>query len=246
MIHKRGCCLVPTRHQVATAEHLRALPNSRISLSAPLTTDLQATMSSSKAYSGSCHCGFVQYQIRLTFPPVLERQANDSTTKSISLYKCNCSTCQKMGFFHCRPIDPQKDFILISPTSFEELGDYRTFSKTQGWHFCKNCGVRVFGVAGKWEQADIDIGKWAGAKHTEEVDELQPVLRTKATTRTRMVDGKETTKDYHYISVNAVTLEPSDEIDLRMWHEKGWIVYVDCRSRTESVRLGKPFEGGMY
>lgn len=203
-------------------------------------------MSTSVAYTGSCHCGFVQYQIRLTFPPVCDRQAADFDTKSISLYKCNCSTCQKMGFFHCRPIDPQEDFVLISPTNLDELGDYRTFAKTSGWYFCKSCGVRVFGVAAKWELADIDINKWAGTKPIEDGDELQSVLRTKATTRTRVVDGKEVTEDDHYVSINAVTLEPTDDIDLSMWHEKGWILYVDCRSRTESARFGKPFKGGMY
>ncbi|KAL1651710.1 hypothetical protein SLS61_005373 [Didymella pomorum] len=203
-------------------------------------------MSTTKGYPGSCHCGFVQYQIRLTFPPVYDRQADDFTPKSISLYKCNCSTCQKMGFFHCRPIDPQEDFILISPANLDELGDYRAFSKTQGWYFCKSCGVRVFGVAAEWEKVDIDVEKWAERKSSEEEGKFQPVLKTKATTRTRTVDGKEVTKDYHYVSINAVTLEPGDEIDLRMWHEKGWLLYVDCRSRTEGPRLGKPHEGGMY
>jgi hypothetical protein len=151
-----------------------------------------------------------------------------------------------MGFFHCRPIDPQEDFILISPANLDELGDYRAFSKTQGWYFCKSCGVRVFGVAAEWEKVDIDVEKWAERKSSEEEGKLQPVLKTKATTRTRTVDGKEVTKDYHYVSINAVTLEPGDEIDLRMWHEKGWLLYVDCRSRTEGPRLGKPHEGGMY
>jgi hypothetical protein len=151
-----------------------------------------------------------------------------------------------MGFFHCRPIDPEEDFILTSPTNLDELGDYRAFSGTQGWYFCKKCGVRVFGVAAKWEQTGMDVEKWAGTKSTEEKDELQSVLKTKSTTRTKMVDGKEIAEDYHYVSINAVTLEPSDEIDLRMWHEKGWLLYVDCRSRTEGARLGKPYQGGMY
>lgn len=206
-----------------------------------LESQSQAAMSQSKAYPGSCHCGAVQYQVRLSFPPVHDRQA-----KSIRLYKCNCTTCHKMGFFHCRPIDPSEDFILTSPTNPDKLGDYRAFSKTQGWYYCKSCGVRVFGIAAKWEQADVGVGKWAGSKAAGDDDTLQSVLRTKATTRTRVVDGKEVTQDDHYLSVNAVTLESSDEIDLRMWHEKGWVMYVDCRNRTGPPRLEKPYEGGMY
>lgn len=151
-----------------------------------------------------------------------------------------------MGFFHCRPIDPEEDFILTSPTNLDELGDYRTFSKTQGWYFCKKCGVRVFGVIANWEQANIDVEKWAGSKPTEEEDELQPVLKTRITTRARTVNGKEVKEDYHYLSVNAVTLEPSDEIDLRMWHEKGYVIYMDCRNRSGPPRLEKPYKGGMY
>ena len=150
-----------------------------------------------------------------------------------------------MGFFHCRPISPEEDFILISPTNLEELGDYRAFSKTNGWYFCKKCGVRVFGVAGKWEQTDINVEQWAGSKDTGE-GKQQPVLKTRSTTRTRNVSGEEITETYQYVSVNAVTLEPSEDIDLRMWYEKGWVLYMDCRDRKGQPRPAKPYEGGMY
>ncbi|XPT01243.1 hypothetical protein M3J09_010383 [Ascochyta lentis] len=194
-------------------------------------------MTLAKEYPGSCHCGFVQYKVRLQFPPV-----QDPRAKSIRLYKCNCSTCQRMGFFHCRPISPADDFTLISPTNIEELGDYRVNSKTNGWYFCKKCGVRVFGVGGVWEQVHPDGEGVDG----EGAETLPSVFKTKATTKTRKVDGEEVTEPYYYVSVNAVTLEPSEDIDLRKWHDNGWVFYVDTRNHTGGPRLAKPYEGGMY
>jgi hypothetical protein len=150
-----------------------------------------------------------------------------------------------MGFFHCRPISPGEDFILTSPTIVEDLGDYRVFSKNNGWYFCKKCGVRVFGMAGVWEQAEINVAEWTGG-NVEEDQKRQQVLRTRPMMRTLKMEGKEVTKPYHYLSVNAVTLEPSEDIDLRMWHDKGWIIYMDCRDRSGPPRLEKPYYGGMY
>lgn len=91
----------------------------------------------------------------------------------------------------------------------------------------------------------IDVEQWAGEKSKGDAKQ-QLVMRSKPTTRTREVNGEEVTEPYHYISVNAVTLEPSEEIDLRMWHEEGWIVYMDCRERTGKPRVEKPYDGGMY
>ncbi|KAF1850554.1 uncharacterized protein K460DRAFT_412243 [Cucurbitaria berberidis CBS 394.84] len=200
-------------------------------------------MSAHKAYPGSCHCGDVKYQIRLKFPPIMERGG-----ESIRIYKCNCTTCQKMGYFHCRPINPAEDFILTSPATIEELGDYRTFSKKQGWYFCKKCGVRIVGLGGDWERAELDVEHWAGAKEEADPGKLQQVWKTKATTITTKENGKDETKPFHYLSVNAVTLEPGEDIDLKKWHENGWIFYVenlDKKNGTQ-LRVSEPFKGGMY
>jgi hypothetical protein len=197
-----------------------------------------------KAYKGSCHCGLVQYQIRLKFPTSPKPEG-----ETISIYKCNCSTCQKMGFFHCRPITPAEDFILISPTNIKELGDYRVYTKTNGWYFCKQCGVRVFGIGAKWGKERMDVEAWGRGEKGDQGDEkdMQVVLKTMPTTKKRVVDGEEVEKPYHYVSVNAVTLEPNEDTDLKKWHENGWIMYVDCRARKEPApRFGEPFEGGMY
>lgn len=150
-----------------------------------------------------------------------------------------------MGYFHCRPIDSANDYILLSPAP-SELGEYRCFSKETGWYFCKNCGVRVLGTRGSWQQVDLDVEKWAGTKAAGEEESLQNVWVLRGDSVDMEVDGKIVTKPF-YLSVNAVTLEPSGDIDLRKWHEKGWVSYVDSRNEEElPTRLGEPHEGGMY
>ncbi|KAI8941767.1 hypothetical protein NX059_002970 [Plenodomus lindquistii] len=199
---------------------------------------------SSKAYPGSCHCGAVQYKLKLKFPPTMESLQSKDTVR---IYKCNCTTCQKMGLFHCRPITPANDFILLSPSP-SDLGDYRTGTRRQGWYFCKTCGVRVFGMAGEWEQAELDIDHWAGVKQDPDKEKAQKVWRTKAMTIKETINGEEKEELYHYLSVNAVTLEPSEDVDLKMWHEKGWVRYVGNLEEEygELFSVDTPFWGGMY
>lgn len=205
------------------------------------------TMSTSGTHHGSCHCGNVQYQIKLTFPPIPKIEA-----ESIRIYKCNCSTCHKMGMFHCRPINITDDFIMTSPSTIEELGDYRCFSKKIGWYFCKNCGVRVFGMGGEWEQVELDVEKWAGK---ESDGKLQKAWRSNPYPMEKYtatgLDGK-TTRPLHYLSVNAVTLEGGEGgVDLKEWHENGWVFYVNSRDREKTpmkskMRFGEPHDMGMY
>jgi len=57
----------------------------------------------------------------------------------------------------------------------------------------------------------------------------------------------EGTENGSYLSVNAATLEAGQEgLDLREWHEKGWIAYLDELDEVEGNRLQKPHRGGMY
>jgi len=192
-------------------------------------------MSDRKAYPGSCHCGAVRYQVKLKFPPI-----HDPTAETIRIYKCNCTTCQKMGMFHCRPINPTEDYILTSPASIEELGDYRCYEKKHGWYFCKSCGVRILGLGGSWEQVEIDVEKWAGTKVEGEEEKPQKVWKTKGDPITVEVDGKKFTRPY-YLSINAVTLEPSEDIDLRKWHDNRWLFYVENLKKDGTpLRVGEP------
>jgi hypothetical protein len=141
-------------------------------------------MSVLKACPGSCHCGKVQYQLKLKFPPDMTSMRNEDT---IRIYKCNCTVCQKMGFFHCRPITPAEDFILMSDPT--ELGEYRASTKKCAWYFCKDCGCRVVGLVGEWAEGDLDVEQWAGAKKEQDGDALRKVWKTKGKMITTEVDG---------------------------------------------------------
>lgn len=200
-------------------------------------------MSSLKTYHGSCHCGNVTYLVKLALPPTPDR-----SVEGVRIYKCNCTTCIKMGFFHCRPTRPSENYILTSPSDPKELGDYRCFSKEHGWYFCKACGVRVLGFGAEWEQVEIDVGAWSRGEEASASGEgkKQKVWKTKGEERIIRESGKEMKAPY-YLSVNAVTLEQEGDVDLKMWHEKGWIHYVECR-RDDGTgwREGEPHEGGIY
>ncbi|KAF1968146.1 hypothetical protein BU23DRAFT_558831 [Bimuria novae-zelandiae CBS 107.79] len=194
-------------------------------------------MSSTKVYSGSCHCGDITYQIRLTLPP------NDTIGfDGTRIYKCNCSTCHKMGMFHCRPSDLVNDFIVTSPSDISEVGEYRCFTKKIGWYFCKRCGVRTFGVGGGWVPTEIDVAKWAGEESGE--GKLQKVFMTEPLKSGHTgYDGK----PLHYVSVNGLTL---DGLDLIEAHDKGWVYYVENKFKKDGdypqMRFKEPFEGGCY
>ncbi|KAF2730989.1 hypothetical protein EJ04DRAFT_514901 [Polyplosphaeria fusca] len=197
-------------------------------------------MTSTNVYHGSCHCGDVKYQVRLTLPPTMD---TDRNAKTVRIYKCNCSTCQKMGFFHCRPISLTEDFIVTSPADIKDVGDYRCFRKVNGWYFCKKCGVRTFGVGGAWEQEELDVEKWAGR---ESDGKTQTVWKTKPIWyKGPDMKGNQEEREVHYVSVNAVTLETGEGgVDLRKWHEDGYLIYVDCRDFSEPSMT--PHAQGMY
>lgn len=92
-------------------------------------------------------------------------------------------------------------------------------------------------MGGSWEQVELDVEQWASTTKGSEKENLQTVWKT---------TGPSEMKPY-YLSVNAVTLEPSEDTDLRKWHENGWISY--CESRRDDgtpTRFGRPHEGGMY
>lgn len=167
------------------------------------------------------------------------------------MYKCNCSTCVKMGILHLRPINPASDFVLLSPTDpVTELGDYRCFAKKTDWYFCKNCGVRCFALGGSGETVEIDLDKWLQRVEmdTQGQENKTKVFKPKAGEWKIISEaGKEEVRPSVYLSINAVTLEPDQEgLSLKEWTEKGWIAYVDARNRTGQPRLGEPHEGGVY
>jgi hypothetical protein len=140
-----------------------------------------------------------------------------------------------MGLFHIRLINEPEDFLLLSPSNpFEGLSDYMCFDNLIHWFFCGTCGVRCFSYSGKdrGEEREVEIDG----------------VKTKVWTAKRegWASGM-TANGYDYLTVNATTIEPGQEgFDMREWHEKGWIHYLDTLGEVGEPRLGKPHEGGMY
>ncbi len=90
---------------------------------------------STKTYSGSCHCGAVRFEADIDI--------------SAGTRKCNCSHCIKARTW----------FVLVKPDALRVKSAPEATTEYQ-WvphgrpaaflhhHFCKSCGVRVFGRAG--------------------------------------------------------------------------------------------------
>lgn len=77
-------------------------------------------------YSGSCHCGAVEFEFEADFSEVME---------------CNCSHCSRKGFL--LTFVPSEQFTL--KTGADSLSTY-TFNQHVIQHrFCKRCGCQPFG-----------------------------------------------------------------------------------------------------
>ncbi|KAH8676428.1 hypothetical protein BGZ60DRAFT_504040 [Tricladium varicosporioides] len=187
-------------------------------------------------YHGSCHCGHTKYIVYLTLPPLLvdPKAANSNPTSSIRIRKCNCSTCHKMSSFHIRLMDAPNDFLLLSPLNPESggLADYTCGDGEIHFYFCPKCGVRCFTFYGESEVRELEV----------EVRGEVEMRRVWTPKREGWVEPST-----GCLNVNAATIEPGqDGFDMREWHEKKWIHYLDMKDEVGDARLGEPHNGGLY
>lgn len=83
--------------------------------------------SGEKAHVGGCHCGAVRFEARFDL--------------SKGGTRCNCTVCTKVA----------STGVVMKPDAFrllagaESLGEYRVGNSPNSRHFCKRCGIHVFG-----------------------------------------------------------------------------------------------------
>jgi len=215
-------------------------------------------------FKGSCHCGHVRYIVYIILPktnvasqssptsfPMLgsgETKAYEAFTEATkqTVFRCNCTTCHKMGSVLFLPACAYDDFLLLSPPMSEEgiaegVTNYRRVDSTNhpqtpgGFSFCNNCGVRCFAMSCGWER------KKAVLEGSEEEVEVS-------------VPKKHPHQMGGGLGVNLLTIDAwQKEFDLRKWQENGWIRYYgfldedDSKYSHRSDRIrGRPFEGGLW
>jgi hypothetical protein len=84
------------------------------------------TMTKSKTYSGSCHCGKVRFEV---------------TAAVTGASACNCSICGRRGWL-MTSVEPEA-FKLLSGEGAQT--DYQFGRKTMHHLFCSTCGVSSYG-----------------------------------------------------------------------------------------------------
>ena len=79
-----------------------------------------------KEYFGGCHCGEIKYKF--------------VASKSVEIWKCNCSICTIQDYEHL--FIRHNDFKVIKGTKL--ITKYSFGTKTAEHLFCKNCGIKSF------------------------------------------------------------------------------------------------------
>jgi len=77
-----------------------------------------------RPYSLSCHCGSIRIEV---------------DAELTGLHECNCSTCGRAGFLHCKV--PVEAVRLV--TEKQRLSTYVWRDVTGGHHFCPTCGTAM-------------------------------------------------------------------------------------------------------
>ncbi len=77
-----------------------------------------------ETYSGQCHCGTVQFEVRLTAPITNAK-------------RCNCSLCRRKGAL--MTMIPKTDLTVVRGE--DNLSLYQWNTKIARHYFCKTCGI---------------------------------------------------------------------------------------------------------
>ena len=123
-----------------------------------------------KTYTGSCHCGAIQYQAELDLAAGTSR--------------CNCSFCTKSRFWLA--FAKAEDVRLLRGA--EALADYQYVpaGKSESFlhlHFCRVCGVRPFTKGGH-------LPAFGGEFYAIQVATLDIPAEELAAVPIRYVDGR--------------------------------------------------------
>lgn len=199
-----------------------------------------------RPFKGSCHCGATRFIIFLTVPhtPPPEDAPFPGPTPAQAFYRCNCTICQKMGFFHMRVPFAPDDFLLLSPLDpYAELGNYQRLQKQLNFLFCKTCGLRCITYMGEGEVLEVDLAA-LGVDSEAGAGEKTKVWRPKK-------EGwKEGKVNGCYLSVNGQAVEAGQEgFDLTLFVDQKAVLYYDyleLSGETKAQRYGKPHEYGTY
>jgi hypothetical protein len=133
------------------------------------------------------------------------------------------------------PLGDIGTYPSTSPTGKDGLDSsaprYTCLTHTNGWRFCSQCGCSPFASAGTYEVVEKEITLPDGSTATRKVWKLHD----------------DTDKQASYLSVNMHTIDVNQPgFDLRQFHEKGMIRYLD-RLDDETPKAGDvPYPGGLY
>ncbi|MEM7188527.1 MAG: GFA family protein [Pseudomonadota bacterium] len=81
-----------------------------------------------KRYTGSCHCGAVQFAFK--------------ASKIDRATRCNCSICVRKGILMSTEVVPPEQIEIADPDSL--LATYQFATNVAQHHFCSRCGVHTF------------------------------------------------------------------------------------------------------
>lgn len=198
-----------------------------------------------RPFTGSCHCSFIRY--RATIPQPVRPIVPTAT-------RCNCTICLKTGFTTLALPNLDKDFELLHPNSWEEMGCYRGKNKEVARYFCPMCGVNVVGrgryvlpsppdakEAVKEENGEGTEGGMEGG--SGEGEQGEGFIQLTEDEEKTQGNGGEGGQEVVFFAINLVTLDqPQEGLDLSTYKME----YCDGRNDNWMAGMQEhPWPGGV-